>query len=301
MVAWIAACLFSGAAAAVDPDGYHASDDLGFRIALNGPAQRIVTLAPHATELVVAAGLGPRLVAVSPGSPTAGLPAELPRIGGPGPLDREALLALQPDLVVAWDSGNRPADIAWLGEAGIAVYRSEPRGLDDITHTLRALGRLGGDGTGAGHAADSFSASLDNPCSRLPLSTVYVEVWGRPRMSVGGRHWINAVLRRAGFRNRFEDVQLGVFAVTAEAEAASGGPLRISLIRRYDGSRADRLADVLSRPGPRLADAVALLCERRLGEGTANTGADAAPYQDQGRSSAIASSSSTVVRATPQP
>ncbi len=239
-------------------------DDLGRTVALAEPARRIVTLAPHATELALAAGAAAHLVAIAAGSkPPPGLEG-LPRIGGPGVLDREALLALSPDLVIAWHSGNRPADLQWIESAGMNLYRSEPSGLSDIAAAIRAIASLAGTGDSGWRAAQRFEAALETPCSDLALLPAYVQVWERPAMTVGGSHWINEVLRAAGLRNLYEDVERGVFHIAPEAVFATRPAIRVSLLRRFDGSPADRLADLLARPGPRLAAAVGLLCRRRL-------------------------------------
>jgi iron complex transport system substrate-binding protein len=244
--------------------GVEVRDDLGRVLALAEPARRIVTLAPHATELVAAAGAAARLVAIAAGNePPPGL-AALPRIGGPGALDREALLALEPDLVVAWQSGNRAADLEWVESAGIALYRSEPARLADVAAAIRAIAALAGTGDAGARAAQGFEAALATPCRNLPLRPAYVQVWDRPAMSVGGRHWINAVLRAAGFRNLFAGVDRGIFRIAPEAWFAARPAFEVSLLRRFDGSADDRLAELLARPGPRLATAVQLLCQRRL-------------------------------------
>ena len=239
-------------------------DDTGREVRLHTPARRIVTLAPHATELVVAAGASPQLVAVANGAqPPTGL-GSLPRIGGPGPLDRERLLALQPDLVIAWQSGNRRADLDWVTRSGTALYRSEPESLADIGGAIRAIGVLAGRREDALRAAASFDAASLTPCAGLPRRPVYVEVWDQPAMSLGGHHWLNAVLQAAGWQNTLARHPYGVIPVAAEAVAGAARLPRISLIRPHDNSLADRLADLLSRPGPRLAQAVQMLCRRRL-------------------------------------
>src|SRR6185503_16872757 len=81
------------AVAAVDSDGR--------RVTLERPAQRIVSLAPHATEQLFAAGAGAKLVAVSEYSDYPEEAKRLPRVASSGAVDLERLLALKPDLVVA--------------------------------------------------------------------------------------------------------------------------------------------------------------------------------------------------------
>jgi len=247
--------------------GSHAAavhDDLGHSVALAQPAQRIVTLAPHATELVVAAGAGARLAGIAAGGTNTGSLSALPRIGGPGALDREALLALRPDLVIAWHTGNRATDLDWIERSGMPLYRSEPRSLRDVALTIRNIGELSGNPRQAGAAARAFEQQLNTACAELPAQAAYVMVWERPAMSVGGRHWINDVLRAAGYRNAFAHLERGVFKVAPEAAYRYREMPVISLVRGGDRAGDDQLADLLSRPGPRLGEAVQQLCRRRL-------------------------------------
>ena len=242
------------------------TDDLGRRLPGNPPAQRIVTLSPHATELVLAAGAARHLVGVAAGSQDDGHNGALPRIGGWSGLDRETVLALRPDLAIAWHSGNRTADLAWLERIGVRVYRSEPRNLEDIARGITAIGVLTDNQPAARQATIGFYRAIRSACSNLPGVPVYVRVWSHPELTVGGDHWINAVLRAAGYRNVLAQVPRGVFAIAPETALGYRDITQIGLERRYDDSPADRLADALSRPGPGLAEAVETLCQRRLGE-----------------------------------
>lgn len=250
-------------------NGAHAievRDDTGRAVHLDEPARRVVTLAPHATELVVAAGGATSLVAVTDGGTLPRPLASLPRIGGPGGLDRERLLQLKPDLVVGWQSGNLPGDLAWIADTGTALFRSEPRLLDDVADSIRALGKLIGKPDTADRAAARFEASLLTACLDLPRIPVYVSLWDRPALSLGGRHWLNDVLHRAGYRNVLAAQDRGVISVAGEVRLALSSIPRVSLVRRFDGSAEDALAGLLSRPGPRLADALQTLCRRRLAQ-----------------------------------
>lgn len=239
-------------------------DDAGVPVDLPDPARRVVTLSPHATELAIAAGLGDRLVAISRGGTVPPRYEGLPRLGGAGPLDRERMLSLRPDLVIAWRSGNRARDLAWIDRIGVAVYRSEPASLEELADSIRRLARLGGDVATASRAATEFERQTRTPCAGLPSLPLFVTVWDRPAMTVGGRHWLNGVLEAAGFRNPFADQPRGVFVVAEEARLAAADVPQISLVRTFDGTPADRLADRLSVPGPGLGEAVQHLCRWRL-------------------------------------
>ncbi|MCB1926262.1 MAG: ABC transporter substrate-binding protein [Gammaproteobacteria bacterium] len=257
----IGAALLACCAAAAAP---HARDDAGQLVDLAQPAQRIITLAPHAAELVDAAGAGDRLVGISAATVRPPGATEVAVVGGAGALDRERLLMLQPDLVIAWRSGNRATDLAWLRTLDVPLFISEPASLADISRSIRAIGVLAGTSDAANTAAQAFDRAIDTPCLGLPPQPAYVSVWERPRLSLGGRHWLNDVLAHAGLINVFARLDRAVIAVSDEASAAYESLPRVSLARRFDGSEDDRLADLLARPGPALAQATRLLCRRSL-------------------------------------
>ncbi|MCB1722354.1 MAG: ABC transporter substrate-binding protein [Gammaproteobacteria bacterium] len=238
-------------------------DDSGRTVALDTPARRIVALAPHAAELVHAAGAGDRLVGVSAGTEVTGLAPDAVVVGMAGSIDRERLLLLAPDLVVAWQTGNHPTDLAWLTAHGIPVYVTEPASLAAIGDAIRDLGVLAGAPGPAAAAASAFDAAVAGTCADAAPRKVFVVVWERPLLSLGGRHWINDVLAHAGLRNVFAGIDRGVMAVSPEVALANAALPRISLIRRSDDGIENRLAGLMSRPGPRLAEAVALLCSWR--------------------------------------
>src|SRR5688572_23417129 len=117
-------------------------DDYGNTVRLAKPATRIVSLAPHLTELVYAASAGTSMVGAVEYSDYPAAARELPRVGGDSTVSLEAVLALKPDLIVAWPNPGSVRVINRLGELGLPVFRSEPRELEDIAITLERLGAL---------------------------------------------------------------------------------------------------------------------------------------------------------------
>lgn len=255
-------------------------DDLDNRVALNAPAQRIVTLSPHATELVFAAGAGRRLIAVAPYSDYPPGAGDLPTIGGLGGVDRERLLTLGPDLVIGWASGNRPADIAWLRQTGISVYLSEPRTLDDIATNLRDIGALAGTRAPAERAARQFERTLAAACPETLNRPVIIQLSAHPLISVGGDHWLSDALNRAGLHNVLAGRLPAVAAISPETIAAY--PEAHIAYLETPGNRPDRglswhppiplPADAWSRPGPRLAQAVAEACRHASSQAPRESG-----------------------------
>ena len=185
------------------------TDDAGRQVILEQPARRIVSLAPYLGELLFAAGAGHAVVGVSEFSDYPAAAAAVSRIGGGSGLDLEAILALQPDLVVAWQSGNPVNQVERLRALGLTVFLSEPRQLLDVPDTLLRLGRLAGTETIARAAADNFNSRYlqlkDRYAERPPVSVFY-QIWEQPLMTLNGEHLFSDALRLCGGRNVFAEL-----------------------------------------------------------------------------------------------
>ena len=242
-------------------------DDLGRDVRLAAPATRIVTLAPHATEMILALGAETKLVAVAR---FFGYPSSLdhiPRINTLGSLDREYLLDMNPDLVIAWSSGNRPADLQWLARTGIPVFMSEPTSLADVAISLEKLGRLTGRTAAGKKAARAFIQGLDSACTARQAAAhvpAYFEIWANPPMTIGANHWLNEILERAGLHNVFTDVPRGVFTVNPESLMARDIQAIVTsqsdAPRPIKGARILKASPELGRPGPLLTTGLKTLC-----------------------------------------
>jgi iron complex transport system substrate-binding protein len=199
-------------------------DDAGQSLTLSQPARRIVSLAPYITELVFAAGAGDRLVGVSEYSDYPDAARSIRRIGGGAGIDLEAVVALAPDLVIAWQSGNPSQPVSRLRELGLRVFISEPRHLPDITNSLRRFGRLAGTGAVATRQSIDFEQRYEQLnrrySGREPVSVFY-QVWDRPLMTVNGQHLISDVIRLCGGRNVFAGLPALAPQITTEAVLAA--------------------------------------------------------------------------------
>jgi iron complex transport system substrate-binding protein len=142
-------------------------DGSGAVVTLAQPAQRVATLAPHATELVFAAGAGARIVGASDYSDYPPAATAIPRIGSNRQIDTERLVALRPDLLVVWLGGNAERQLEPLRRLGVPVYQSAPKSLDDIAGEVERLGQL----TGTSAAAQPAPAPLRAPSGLRPPCT----------------------------------------------------------------------------------------------------------------------------------
>ena len=281
-LAWLLLGLMLAAAPA--RAGVSVTDDTGRRVVLPAAAQRIVSLAPHVTELLYAAGAGGKLVGAVEYSDYPPAAQALPRVGSSSAVDIEAVAALKPDLVIAWQSGTRVAQYGQLDRLGIPVFVSEPRSLDDIPRTLELLGRLAGTTKDAEAAALDFRTRRDRLAARYasrPPVGVFYQIWDRPPMTVNGQHLISAVMALCGGRNVFADLAMlaptvteeAVLAAAPEVIVASGTadarPAWLDAWRRWRSLPAvarDNLyfipPEQLQRNTPRVLDGAAQLCEQ---------------------------------------
>lgn len=199
------------------------TDDLGQTVTLARPARRIVSLAPNITELLFAAGAGAYVVGATDYSDYPAQARVIPRVGGGGGIDLETVTALQPDLVIAWQSGSPAAQVQRLRHLGMPVFYSELRSLQDIPRSLLRFAQLAGTVPVARPAIDDFEHRLADLqaryAGRSPIRVFY-QVWGQPLMTVNGAHLISDVLRLCGGVNVFADQPVLSGAVTEESVLA---------------------------------------------------------------------------------
>lgn len=196
------------------------NDALGRKVILKVPAQRIVSLAPHITEVLFAAGAGDQVVGAVSYSDYPEQAKTIPRVGSYNSISYEAIVALQPDLVVVWQSGNGGEVVQRLEALGLNIYVGEPRTLESIALSLRHMGLLSGHEVTAELAADRFVEKLSKLRSRYsqqPTLGVFYQLWNEPMMTMNGKHLISDVIRLCGGRNVFADALPFVPRISVES------------------------------------------------------------------------------------
>ena len=224
--------------------GIVAADAGGAGIELAAPARRIVSLAPHITELVFAAGAGDRLVGNVDYGDYPPAARALPRVGGHSRLDLEAIVALKPDLVLGWESGNASASVSRLRAMGLSVYLFQPNHIKDIANDLEVIGKLAGTEAAANAAATAFRqrhAMLAARYSRRPPVAVFYQIWKQPLMTVNGKQIISDAIRLCGGRNVFS--QLPILAPTVTVEAVIAANPEAIVASGMDEARPEWLDD----------------------------------------------------------
>ena len=199
-------------------------DDTGQTIRLARPAQRIVSLAPHITENLFAIGAGGRVVGTVDFSNFPEAAKRIPRVGGYEKIDLEAVAALRPDLVIAWESGNIASHVAKLKAIGLPVLLTDTERIEDVPADLERLGELSGARDEARAAAAQFRSRLAALTARhaaRPRVATFYQVWNQPLMTVGGGQIISDAIHLCGGDNVFAGLRQMAAAVTVEAVLAA--------------------------------------------------------------------------------
>lgn len=261
-----------------------AVDSDGRRITLQAPAQRIVSLAPHVTEQLFAAGAGAKIVGASEYSDYPEEAKALPRVASSGTVNLEMVLALKPDLVVAWKLEATAAALARLQSLGVPVFYSEARRLAHIPQLIEALGELAGTRETARPLARSLReelARLDAEYSSRRPVTVFYQISERPLMTVGGGQFVSDAIDLCGGRNIFAGATVMAPTVNIESVIAAdpeaiftarpeiGDKSWHAYWRRFPGLSAVESGNLFTMPvnemhrhGPRAIGAARLLCQR---------------------------------------
>lgn len=195
-------------------------DDEGTQITLAIPAQRIVSLAPSLTELIYSAGAGENLVGVVEHSDFPAAAKALPIVGRFDLLDIERILELDPDLVVAWQTGNPRSSVHQLRQLGLTVYVAEPKSLAAIPSHIERLAVLVGKELSDLKVIYDFQQKLEALNSKYrhqsPV-TIFYQVWDRPLITAGGNELINDIITLCGGRNIFANIRRVAPKVSREA------------------------------------------------------------------------------------
>ena len=247
----------------------------------------MISLAPHVTEMIYAAGAGAKLVGAVSYSDYPPEAKQVPRIGDNKSLDLERIVALKPDLIVVWRHGNAQRQIDRLRELHIPLYFSEPHHLDDVAVTLTKLGVLLGTSSTADAAARAYREDIAKLRARYagrPVVSVFYQVWDEPLMTLNGEHMISDVIALCGGRNVFAALEPLVPVVSTEAVVAVNPEVIVTAavgatrpdrplpsLERWKAwpamtavARGNLFAvdgDLISRPAPRIAIGAARVCE----------------------------------------
>ncbi len=258
-------------------------DDAGRAVYLTAPAKRVITLTPHITEMVFAAGGGERLVATVSASDHPPAAQKLARVGDGLHPNPEQVAKHRPDLVMGW----MPMQVEYLEPLNVPVFISAPMTLDDIPDSIETIGIL----LGTRDVASAKAQSLREQLRQLerPLSPgarpvrVLIQLGPNPEFSLNDSHILSDVIRLCGGINVFGDSpaiapRIGVESVLAskpdlvivgtDKQAKQADPTATARTfwkkAGLDAAMLDRVhgldADIIFRPGPRLIEQAGSIC-----------------------------------------
>jgi len=281
VVCIVAATVLAAVAAGVAAAVVSTRDDAGTQVTLAAPAQRIVSLAPHATELLFAAGAGTNVVGVVAWSDFPAAANTIPRVGDAIGLDLERIVSLRPDLIVTWP-WTAPAQVEQLRARGIPVYMVDAKSIGGIADNVERLATLAGTSARAAPALADWRRRLhvleSRPAPALPWRVFY-QLGGAPMFTVGAPQLITQAIRVCGGRNVFGALAAPAPSIDVEAVVAARPqviiagtdhavpPAWLQAWKRWPEVPAVRAGNLftvdamlLHRPGPRFIDGVAQLC-----------------------------------------
>ena len=183
-------------------------------------AERVVSLAPSLSEIVVELGAADVLVGVLDGGERPVELANVPSVGHYGQLDMERLLSLNPDRILLWPGSVGPAQRGQLQRLNIPVYVAEPHSLEQLTTQVQTIAeQLGRAEAGRQLAAQLRErlAALRQRYQRAQPLRVFYQVWNQPLYTVGGGQIISDALNVCGARNVFDDLKLPAPQVSIES------------------------------------------------------------------------------------
>lgn len=263
------------------------TDDLGRTLTLDAVPRRIVSLAPSVTEILFAIGAGPRVVGNTRFCNYPPEAADLPEIGGfsVSSISIEAIVGLEPDLVIAGTARQLPV-VEQLEQLGVPAVVLAPASVDAVYASILQVGVLTGTSDEARQVVVTMQeriAAVANVVATIPETerpTVYWEVFNDPLTTTGPNTFIGQMIVLIGATNIFADASEDYPAISSEtvfernpqvilgpesqgdlltAEALSERPGWADIQAVRDGRVYTLDGDIISRPGPRLADAIELL------------------------------------------
>ncbi|MDF2178507.1 cobalamin-binding protein [Aliiglaciecola sp. CAU 1673] len=184
---------------------------------------RLISLAPHTTELVYSLDAGDQLLAVSAHSDYPQEAQSLPQVADYQGVNFEAIMRLKPDLILAWQGGNKPQDLQRLASLGFEIFYSNPNRPLDIADEVIALGKLLDKEALAQQLATAFKQQLNDIAAdyrAVPSRKVFYYMWPKPLMSIGPGAWANHLLSLCNANNIFADAPNDYPEVTFEAVIA---------------------------------------------------------------------------------
>jgi vitamin B12 transport system substrate-binding protein len=247
--------------------------------ALSEPKQRVISLSPANTELAYAAGLGDNLIAVSAYSDHPEQAKKLEQVSDWQGVNVERIIALKPDLILAWRGGNPQRPLDQLASFGIPIVYFDPQTIDEVIDAVNELSQYSSKPELAQQNVDAMRARLTpyQPPQKTNVKTkkAFIQLGTQPLFSAGNHTLQNDVVKFCGGENIFANSAVQWPQVSREQVLTrnpdviimTGSAEQENVVRDFWHSQLDvpiiRLnEDWFHRAGPRIIDATEQLCEQ---------------------------------------
>ena len=261
------------------------TDEMGRSVDVDTPPQRIISLAPHITEILFDLGLEDKLVGVTQYSDYPEAAKKIERVGSYVRLNIEKIISLNPDLVISTAGGNPREVIERLTSLGLKVFVIHPKKIEDIYSNIRSLAAITGRKEMGEKLADNLKDRVDNITHKvkgLPRPSVFLQLGASPLLTASESTFIDDLLKKAGGRNIAADEPARYPVYSMEAVINREPDVIITMLM---GSERDVAAkkywekwptipavkngrlfhvdpSLVNRPSPRLADGLEIVARK---------------------------------------
>ena len=254
-------------------------DDTGFIVELPSPPARIISLAPHITEILFSLGVGDKIVGTVRFSDYPSEASAIPVLGDAFAINLESILSLEPDLVVAWYTGGANTTVSKIRELKIPVFINHAPDLASIGTFIKKIGLLVGKQEQGVLLEQQFFSRLNSFGGRKdrPEKKVFFQIADQQLFTVSDTHLIGQAISMCGGKNIFGSLDIPVPIVSKESVLTTNPDLIIiskpsnhaglSWLEKWakiNGFR-DKVrfieAELISRPSMRMLQGIERLCQ----------------------------------------
>jgi iron complex transport system substrate-binding protein len=270
-------------------EGREVRDEIGAAVRVPEKVDRVVSLAPSLTEMIFAVGGSDKLVGVTTYCNYPEAATKIEKIGDTQTPNIERIVALKPQVVFVSTASQLEAFTKTLDEQGIAVFAIHTTGLEDMLQDLKQLGDILGTQTAAQQEIDRLTARIKILEEKIELNNhwgheigivtprVFVQISNDPLFTIGRESFLTDLIKKAGGVSVTENVPTAYPKLSKEAAAALDPELILlsdsednrEPSSAFQNSKAVKAglvfrinADIISRPGPRLVDALEMIVEK---------------------------------------
>lgn len=242
----------------------------------------IVALSPSAAEILFAVGAGNQVSAVCEFTDYPPEAAQKPIVGGfdGKTFSMESILSYKPDLLYITD-GMHNFLIEQLNQYGIKYYLSKADSIASVKNEILDIGKITGHEKEALSVVEEMDSKINSIKIASTQKTIYYEIWNSPFMTAGSKSFLTDVIKSAGYKNIFDDVE-EAYPIVSEESIIARKP-EIILISSSSGLTKDSIKsrkgwetipavqndniiiiddNLYTRPAPRIADVVVELAAR---------------------------------------